>query len=383
MSEELRFGFGKNWEAFLKKYSEERLEIARNNLLRSLRLQNLNEMTFLDIGSGSGLHSLSAWRSGAKKVVSFDYDPNSVQATKSLWELAGKPENWVVQQGSVLDTEFMGSLGSFDIVYSWGVLHHTGNMWEAIRNARIPLSDNGVFFIALYSDTTYRDGSIHGQPTPEEWLKIKQRYNKSSPEQKRHMEYAFVWKSYFAHAFPHPVRLLRSGRDLWRTMRQYKHSRGMEFWTDIRDWLGGWPMEFIKEEECKLFCLRELGLETLELNTGAGNTEFLFRPTGAQNYWDAIIQQRTISPLTGPFIHVKGQMWRATLPKQPDVAPAVFTLLENGIPLGYRNAAAQGICFFGEGRYRQENGNLFFAASDNSNPNTNSKTYSYFWENRL
>lgn len=380
MPQSQRFAFGKNWEAFLEKFSEERLEIARANLLRSLRLANLDGMTFLDIGSGSGLHSLSAWRSGAEKVVSFDYDINSVNATRSLWKLAGEPENWTVMQGSVLDEDFMRSLGVFDIVYSWGVLHHTGNMRLAIQNARLPLADNGVFFIALYSDTTYRDGSIHGQPTPEKWLQIKQRYNKASAMEKRLLEYKHIWHAFLKHGFPHPVRFLRALLSLWRYMQQYKTMRGMEFWTDVRDLLGGWPMEFIKEEDCKRFCQKELGLETLELRTGEGNTEFLFRPQGSANYWDAILRSRKIEPLCGPYVHEKGMMWQARLSEKAIADGARLTILEDDVPLGYRNASTEGIARFGEGRYSHSGNIAYFASSDNSNPNENGRKYSFFFD---
>lgn len=143
-----RFGFGKNWKKFVQHYAtEERLAEAQNTLLDVLLLPNLEGRTFLDIGSGSGIHSYAAWRAGAKKVISFDYDTDSVEATKKLWELAGSPANWSIMRGDVLDTEFMRHFKDIDIVYSWGVLHHTGNMWKAIENAALPLVDRpaGVF----------------------------------------------------------------------------------------------------------------------------------------------------------------------------------------------------------------------------------------------
>ena len=129
-----RFAFGENWENFIKtQFSEDRIDSAQRQLLKSLHIDTLEGRHFLDIGCGSGLHSLAAFRSGAKSVHSFDYDPNSVKSTMMLHEFAGKPDNWTVEQGSVLDKNFMKKLKPADIVYSWGVLHHTGHMWEAIR----------------------------------------------------------------------------------------------------------------------------------------------------------------------------------------------------------------------------------------------------------
>ena len=117
--EDLRFGFGANWADYIdKNFSEERVDISRRHLLGFLKLNDLKGKTFLDIGCGSGLHSLAAWRSGAEQVVSFDYDQNSVATTKKLQELSGSPKNWIVLQGSVLDELFIDSLPKSDIVYS-------------------------------------------------------------------------------------------------------------------------------------------------------------------------------------------------------------------------------------------------------------------------
>lgn len=382
-----RFAFGKNWEQFLKQFSEERAAIAKKNLLNSLQLPDLNGMTFLDIGSGSGLHSLSAWRAGAERVVSFDYDVNSVAATTALWKMAGEPKNWTVCQGSVLDLDFMKKLGQFDIVYSWGVLHHTGAMWQAIRNARIPLAANGTFFIALYSDITYRNASCEGYPTPEAWLRIKQEYNKATPQQKRRMEYTDVWQRFLANSFPHPIRFARACIALYRQIRDYETSRGMEFWTDIRDWLGGWPMEFVKENECILLCRENLGLECLRINTGSGNTEFIFRPTGSSNYWDDIIALRELVTLEEPFVFVDGFMWKTSVPsvwqaKNIKEFPSypLLRMTENGILFGYQNAPHEGIRQFGEGRYSFWEDSLYFSTPDASDPNVNGRTYAVFIE---
>src|SRR5438309_4149357 len=66
---EERFTFGKNWSDYVAKYySPERLRTAQGHLLEFLKLDNLNGRSFLDIGCGSGLHSLAAWRSGSSSV---------------------------------------------------------------------------------------------------------------------------------------------------------------------------------------------------------------------------------------------------------------------------------------------------------------------------
>src|SRR5947208_11721581 len=148
-----RFGFGRNWASFLKRLNEARIAEAEKNLIEFLGEKSLAGRSFLDVGSGSGLSSLAARRLDAR-VTSFDYDGQSVACTEEL-RRRYRPDDpsWIIEQGSVLDTEYLAGLGQFDIVYSWGVLHHTGAMWQAMENAVIPVAPGGKLFIAIYNDT--------------------------------------------------------------------------------------------------------------------------------------------------------------------------------------------------------------------------------------
>ncbi len=257
-----RFAFGKNWSDYVdKNFSEERLGISQSHLLAFLERDDLRGLSFLDIGCGSGIHSLAAWRSGAERVFSFDYDADSVAASRKLWHLAGEPANWHVEQGSVLDEDYLRSLGSFDIVYSWGVLHHTGAMWKAVELAAIPMKPDGRFYIALYSKDIYRDW--------EHWVEVKQAYHEAGRLKRLWMEWVYAWET--------TIRTdLRKRRNPFKRMRRFKRMRGMSYWVTVRDWVGGWPMEFAGDQETVEFCAQR-GLALERMKTGEGNTEFLFR----------------------------------------------------------------------------------------------------------
>lgn len=259
---EKRFAFGRNWQSFIdKKLSEERLQQAQQHLVQFCGQENLTGKSFLDIGSGSGLHSYAAFLAGATKIVSFDYDHQSVLATQALWRMAGSPANWTVQQGSVLDAAFMASLGHFDLVYSWGVLHHTGDMETAINLASQCVQPGGSFYFGLYD-------SDWSAESPQFWFDVKQKYLDHSPLRKRLDEIWYLWRFELAKT---PANL----PVLCRKWLHYKENRGMDMLHDIRDWLGGWPMQYSRFADV-VQQLSGLGFQYNKSKMGEIVTEYLF-----------------------------------------------------------------------------------------------------------
>jgi len=258
-----RFEFGQNWHDFVtQSFGEGRVEISKQHLLDFLNRKNLEALDVIDIGCGSGLHSIAALQAGAKRVHSFDCDPKSIEATKLIRDRVGNPDNWSVEQGSVLDGVYMESLPQFDLVYSWGVLHHTGAVWSAIGNAASRVKPGGAFYIALYS------ADMHTDPPPEFWLAVKKRYVSSNWLTKRLMELWYIRRFHIGRNILNIPKFLE-------TVRNYKQNRGMSFMTDQRDWLGGWPMEFVRDREAVDF-IENLGFKLEKMITGKANTEFLF-----------------------------------------------------------------------------------------------------------
>jgi len=259
----MRFGFGRNWADFVEKhYSEETVAASKADLLGFLKLDHLNNRQFLDIGCGSGLSSLAALKAGATKVVSFDFDSNSVETTRLLKRHLGNPSNWEVLQGSILDDAFVALLDTADIVYAWGVLHHTGDVWHALENTKRLMKPDGLLFIALYEYDVVT-------PSAEFWLDIKQKYNRGGWFTKRRYEIWYIWRFMMEGKFrnlPRAIHQIRSRKD-----------RGMAFYNDLVDWLGGWPMEFVKFADVKQWA-EQNDLEIINLNYGKiANTEYLFK----------------------------------------------------------------------------------------------------------
>jgi SAM-dependent methyltransferase len=261
-----RFEFGANWSRFLEVLSEQRIALAEQSLRNMLGVQTLQGQRFLDIGSGSGLFSLAARRLGAS-VHSFDYDPRSVACTAELKRRYFPGDaDWVVEQGSALDQKYLRSLGLWDIVYSWGVLHHTGAMWEALGNVAPLVRPGGTLFIAIYN---------HQQVMTRVWHWVKRTYNKLP----RGLRWLVLGPALIRLWGPRTVYDLLRGKP-FHTWRHYaEHGvRGMSAWRDVVDWVGGYPFEVARPEEIfRFYRARHFELRTLvTCGGGLGCNEFVF-----------------------------------------------------------------------------------------------------------
>ncbi|MDB5534183.1 MAG: class SAM-dependent methyltransferase [Hyphomicrobiales bacterium] len=235
------FAFGENWKAFVETLSEESIAEAVRSLARLLPTEELRGRNFLDIGCGSGLSMLAALRLGARSVTGIDIDPNSAEAARMLLSRHAAPDVWRVDVASVFDYA-PGPGATYDVVHSWGVLHHTGDMWPAVRKAAALVAPHGHLALALYRKT----------PLCGFWRIEKKIYSRSpKPVQ---AAIAAVYRGVYKLA------LMATGRRPAHYISGYKSARGMSWTHDVHDWLGGYPYESVTPQEVNT-ALAEIGFD--------------------------------------------------------------------------------------------------------------------------
>lgn len=220
------FAFGRNWASYAESITEVEITEAVAGLRRLLGGVDLAGLKFLDIGCGSGIHSLAALRLGAAEVVAIDFDPDSVATTRAVLERHAPSARHRVEQASVLDLQ-TATMKAFDVVYSWGVLHHTGDMKGAIRAAARMVAPGGQFVFALYRRTWCC-------PL---WKQEKRWYSHASENAQRRAR--AVYRFFFR------LKFWSTGRSFKDYVATYKDNRGMDFEHDVHDWMGGYPYESI------------------------------------------------------------------------------------------------------------------------------------------
>jgi 2-polyprenyl-6-hydroxyphenyl methylase/3-demethylubiquinone-9 3-methyltransferase len=260
MSSTERFPFGQNWTRFLSVIDEAKISHAKQKLYELVG--DLQGKSFLDVGSGSGIHSLAAIKLGASRVLSFDYDEQCVACTNELKRRFAPLANWQIERGSALDASYLQSVGKFDVVYSWGVLHHTGNLRKSMELITIPVRES--LALALYDD------------------------------QGRWSTFLAQWKKLYVHS-PRPFQVLMelltfmatwgkafmikpfATRKNWNA---YGAQRGMSPWHDVVDLAGGYPFEVISPGEVfSFFHQRGFRLEKMNTVVRHGLNEFVFSIT--------------------------------------------------------------------------------------------------------
>ncbi len=283
-----RYEFGKNWQRFLGALCETRIAEAERSLREMLGVDELAGTSFLDVGSGSGLFSLAARRLGAS-VRSFDYDPQSVACTQELKRrfFADDPQ-WTIDEGSALDRAYLESLGTYDVVYAWGVLHHTGAMWQALENVVLPVTPGGRLFIAIYNHQRY-------------WTRLHTLLKRTYVALPTFLRWPMAAALIGFQVAKGLVRDLTLLRNPLARYRDYDRSRGMSWWIDCLDWIGGYPFETATPDAIfEYFQNRGFVLERLiTCGAGPGCNQFVFRKALTRWTWSKQPYLLSIRPVAG------------------------------------------------------------------------------------
>lgn len=261
------FGFGKNWSKLIKEIDEKKLQSAIDDI-SSFMFKDLSNKSFLDIGCGSGLSSLAAYKMGANSIISVDIDPQNIINTNYLKEKFEVPNNfpWQVKIASIVSDSDIKNLPQSDIVYSWGVLHHTGAMWKAIFNTSSLVKPNGYLYLMLYRDA-------HLAPV---WKWIKKFYVKSPG----------IFKYFIRNSFAaiQIIGILLKGKNPFKIIREYGNKgRGMSWFIDSTDWIGGYPFEYTEAEKV-IEALKNRGFELINIYPKITPKSSGWKGTGSYQY---------------------------------------------------------------------------------------------------
>jgi SAM-dependent methyltransferase len=260
------YAFGKNWLKYSQTIDSSHVESVTSDLAELLNIGDLKNKSVLDIGCGSGVHDVGFYHLGCRNLTAIDYDLDSIVATEYNLEKFCPDAEFKILQGDILSEEIK-LLGTFDIVYSWGVLHHTGNLEAAIDNSASLVADEGFLAIALYRKTLLCDF----------WKIEKKVYSRLPRFFQRFFELIYI--STFALGL-----IMVKKISIVRYIKNYSTKRGMNFFVDVRDWLGGYPYESISSDELRKL-MSSLGFSqvySLEGHDkigifGSGCDEFLFQ----------------------------------------------------------------------------------------------------------
>jgi 2-polyprenyl-3-methyl-5-hydroxy-6-metoxy-1,4-benzoquinol methylase len=261
-----QFDFGQNWSEFSDNAAtQERVAQARAQFASLMGDIELNGRSFLDIGFGQGFSLLSALALGAR-VAGCDINPKChevIDRNRALFPEVGTG-TILLHVGSILDAAAVAALrgmpGSegrgFDVVHSWGVLHHTGDLRRALTNAGSLVRPGGHFVVAIYNR--------HWSSRP--WHTVKVLYVRSPGWLQRTLVallYPVIWLAKLAVTRRNPASM----------------DRGMDFYYNVVDWVGGYPYEYASITEMEEIC-RPMGfslVRSIAANVPTGCNELIFR----------------------------------------------------------------------------------------------------------
>jgi len=256
------FDFGSNWKRYSRQaLTVQRVEAARQAFADLTQGIELKARTFLDVGFGQGLTSLCASSAGAK-VHCLDVNPGCAEAlalTSRFFPTSASDKLTLITDSILSETVVTDLLeisdGGYDVVHSWGVLHHTGNLARAYANCAVLVRPGGYLIVAIYN----RHWS---SPL---WKQIKRLYCLLPSMGRKVLVVMFIPVIYLA-------KFLVTGKN------PFEKERGMDFFFDVVDWVGGYPYEYASIQDVVNLAARN-NLELIRVGPAGvptGCNEFVF-----------------------------------------------------------------------------------------------------------
>jgi len=140
----------------------------------------------LEVGCGMGTMA-SCWARQGARVTAVDLNPTAVAQTKRRFELLGLEGD--VRQADARRLPFDD--GTFDYVWSWGVLHHSPDLGESLRELLRVTRPGGGFGVMVYHRrsllhwymTQYVEGFLHMERRFLSEVELASRYGDAAREE--------------------------------------------------------------------------------------------------------------------------------------------------------------------------------------------------------
>jgi ubiquinone/menaquinone biosynthesis C-methylase UbiE len=127
---------------------EERKYLVEPHIPSFAEFAKWKDKEVLELGCGIGTDSINFARAGAKLTV-LELSEQSLEITRKRFETYGLKANFILGNGEELSSYFPDR--HFDLIYSFGVIHHTPNPSAVIREIQKVIKPGGELRMMLYS----------------------------------------------------------------------------------------------------------------------------------------------------------------------------------------------------------------------------------------
>ena len=122
------------------------------HILNFAEFENWNNKKVLEVGCGIGTAAHSFIENGAI-YKGIDLSKKSIEVAKQRLNVFNL--NGIIEEADI-ENYPTNNMEKFDLVYSFGVLHHTPDTKKAVKNIYNLLNDGGIFKLMLYAKNSWK-----------------------------------------------------------------------------------------------------------------------------------------------------------------------------------------------------------------------------------